>query len=127
MPIQGIRNLQLSYLIRYSYVQVSEPDLLSSRSEEKMSFLPYVQLQAFYYIFVRISPRAICWLSKIGNQSNTSHARDILLESWRQGTKCLSVPFQLYQDTVDVYVVTSDKYIERKRERNKSLANTQRL
>ena len=41
--------------------------------------------------------------------------------------KCLSVPFQLYQDTVDVYVVTSDKYRERKRERNKSLANTQRF
>ena len=39
----------------------------------------------------------------------------------------IRVPFQLYQNTVDVYVVTSDKYIERKRDRNKSLANTQRL
>ena len=39
----------------------------------------------------------------------------------------IRVPFQLYQNTVDVYVVTSDKYIERKRERNKLLANTQRL
>ena len=31
--------------------------------------------------------------------------------------KCLSVPFQLYQNTVGVYVVMSDKYREKEREK----------
>jgi hypothetical protein len=121
---KGNKHIQLSFTkIRCGPFNMT---IISSRFGSCSFFVP-TRVTVFYYIFVRISPRAICWLSKIGNQSNTSHARVILLESRRQGTKCLSVPFQLYQDTVDVYVVTSDKYIERKRERNKSLANTQRL
>ena len=32
-------------------------------------------------------------------------------------TKCLSVPFQLYQNTVGVYLVMSDKYREKGRKK----------